>query len=358
MVDNILNEPQRETSGAETFAKYEFQFHWALCKILQKHQKQQDYALLIEYHEDVVIADSMDGQKAQFDFYQVKNKTGARYTVQSLTKRSVAKEGEKNSVLGKLLSSCVGTQYTDRITEIGLVASNGFSLDQKDNELKLDVITVGDLSEACTTELTKKITSELGENQIPNNLKFIIPTIQLENQREYVITKFADLIDSLFPKGMCNAVSIYRAIIDEIHRKGCVKYDFQDWERLVDEKSLTSYKVKEVIAVNTKHFSTERMISDLSSLKGDLGWTFLTFKGYRRRIEKLLLQRTGMLTAFEINRMKRIEDCIESIDPEQYSSLKDGFSAQVLKIKADFPVDAFNDDDEIMTEVLYLYLKD
>jgi len=358
MVDNILNEPQRETSGAETFAKYEFQFHWALCKILQKHHKQQDYALLLEYHEDVVIADSMDGQKAQFDFYQVKNKTGARYTVDSLTKRSAAKKGEKNSVLGKLLSSCVGTKYTDRITEIGLVASNGFNLDQNNNELKLDVITIGDLSEACKKELTIKIESELGESQIPNNLKFIIPTIRLENQREYVITKFSDLVDSLFPNGMCNAVSIYRAIIDEIHRKGCVKYDFPDWERLVDEKSLTSYKVKEVIAVNTTHPSTERMISDLSSLKDDMGWNFPTFKKYRRRIEKLLLQRTGMLTAFDINRMKQLEDCIKSIDPDQYSSLRDGFAAQVSKIKADFPVDSFNDDEEITAEVLYLYLKD
>lgn len=358
MVDNILNEPQRETSGAETFAKYEFQFHWALCKVLQKHQKQEEYALLIEYHEDVVIADSMDSQEAKFGFYQVKNKTGSKYNVNSLTKRSPAKEGEKNSVLGKLLSSCVGNQYTDRIAEIGLVASNGFKLDQKNNQYNFDVISVGDLSEACITELTNKIESELGESSIPNNLKFILPQIQVENQREYVITQFADLVESLFPNGMCKPVSIYRAIIDEIHRKGCVKYDFADWERLINEKSLTSYKVKEVIAVNTKHSSVERMISDLSCLKDELGWTFTTFRNYRRKIEKLLLQRTGMLTAFEINRMQLIERCLESIDPEQYSSLKDGLNAQVSKLKADLPVDTFNDDDEIVVEVIYLYLKD
>ncbi|EJG1076019.1 DUF4297 domain-containing protein [Vibrio parahaemolyticus] len=358
MVDNILNEPQRETSGAVTFAKYEFQFHWALCKILQKHQKQEDYALLIEYHEDVVIADSLDGQNANFGFYQVKNKTGAKYTVNSLTKRDVGNNGDKNSVLGKLLSSCIGTKYEDRITEIGLVASNGFNLDQDNNELKLDVITVGDLSETCTTELANKIESELGVSRIPNNLKFIIPTIQLANQREYVITKFADLVDSLFPNGMCNAVSIYRAIIDEIHRKGVVKYDFPDWERLVNEKSLTSYTVKEVIAVNTKHSSTDRMIDDLGSLRDELGWSFSTFKGYRRRIETLLLKRTGMPSAFELNRMKMIEECIDSIDPEQHNTLKDGFAEQMSKLKSDLPEGIFHDDAEIMTELLYFYLKD
>ncbi|CAM4444870.1 DUF4297 domain-containing protein [Vibrio agarivorans] len=358
MVDNILNEPQRETSGAETFAKYEFQFHWALCKIIQKHQKQEDYALLIEYHEDVVIADSLDGRRANFDFYQVKNKTGAQYTLNSLTKQESGKSSKKNSVLGKLLSSCVGTQYESRITEIGLVASNGFNLDQENNELKLDIISVGDLSETCTRELADKLDLELGSSQIPSNLKFIIPTIQIANQREYVITKFADLVDSLFPNGFCNAVSIYRAIIDEIHRKGIVKYDFPDWERLVDEKSLTSYTVKDVIAVNTKHSSTDRMIDDLSSLRDELCWSFSTFKGYRRRIEKLLIQRTGMLSAFELNRMKMIEDCIDSIDPEKHSTLKDGFEKQISKLKSDLPAETFNDDTEIMTEVLYLYLKD
>ncbi|MBE3875452.1 DUF4297 domain-containing protein [Vibrio parahaemolyticus] len=257
-----------------------------------------------------------------------------------------------------MLSSCVGHQYTDRIAEIGLVASNGFKLDQKNNQYNFDVISVGDLSEACITELTNKIESELGESNIPNNLKFILPQIQVENQREYVITQFADLVESLFPNGMCKPVSIYRAIIDEIHRKGCVKYDFADWERLINEKSLTSYKVKEVIAVNTRHSSTERMISDLSCLKDELGWSFTTFKNYRRKIEKLLLQRTGMLTAFEINRMQLIERCLEPIDPEQYSSLKDGLNAQVSKLRADLPEDTFNDDDEIMVEVIYLYLKD
>lgn len=358
MVNNILSEPQRETAGASTFGKYEFQFHWALCKIIKKHKKSEDYALLIEYHEDVVIANSLDGNQAKFDFYQVKNKSGSHYTVASLTKREKAKDGLKNSVLGKLLSSCVNTSYSDRISEIGLVASNGFSLDQKDNDLKLEVITTGNLSKNCSDTLTEKIKSELNEKQLPENLKFIIPRIQLNNQREFVIAEFADLVDTLFPDGLCNAVSIYRAIIDEVHRKGSITYDFTDWERLVDEKSLTSYKVQEVIAVNTKHPSTEQMISDLRSIKSELDWSFSTFKKYRQKLERLMLQRTGMLTALGLNRMKNIDASISGIDAENFESLGEGFNAQVLKIKADFPTGSFSDDDEILSEVLYRYLKD
>ena len=37
MTDNVLAEPQRENAGASTFGKYTFQYHWALCKIIEKH---------------------------------------------------------------------------------------------------------------------------------------------------------------------------------------------------------------------------------------------------------------------------------------------------------------------------------
>ncbi|HFO6205726.1 TPA: DUF4297 domain-containing protein, partial [Escherichia coli] len=153
MESNILGHAQRETSGATTFGKYDFQYHWALCRIIEKHKENSDYALLIEYHEDVVIADSLYGSSANFEFFQVKN-TGNPFTSDALTKREKGAKGPKNSILGKLLSSCIGTDYEDRITEIGLVSSSGFSFDQKDNRLKLDIITSGDLSVECLSGLT------------------------------------------------------------------------------------------------------------------------------------------------------------------------------------------------------------
>lgn len=86
MADNPLAEAQRESAGASTFGKYNFQFHWALCEIIEKHKQQREYALLIEHHEDVVIADGLDASSATFEFYQVKNQA-ATFTPASLTRR-------------------------------------------------------------------------------------------------------------------------------------------------------------------------------------------------------------------------------------------------------------------------------
>jgi hypothetical protein len=58
-MDNPLASAQRECSGAITFAKYEYQYHWALCRIIEEQRKINEFAIFMEYHEDVVIANSV-----------------------------------------------------------------------------------------------------------------------------------------------------------------------------------------------------------------------------------------------------------------------------------------------------------
>jgi hypothetical protein len=49
-----------------TFEKYEYQYHWALCRILGAHENSDDYVVFIELHEDVVFATSTDQSVARF----------------------------------------------------------------------------------------------------------------------------------------------------------------------------------------------------------------------------------------------------------------------------------------------------
>ena len=357
MESNILGHAQRETSGATTFGKYNFQYHWALCRIIEKHKSNADYALLIEYHEDVVIADSLFGSSAKFEFFQVKN-TGNSFTVDSLTKRVKGAEGLKNSILGKLLSSCIGTEYETRITEIGLVSASGFSFDQKDNKLKLDIITSGDLSVDCLSGLTGKLKSELGIDIFPENLKFIIPKIKLENQEEFVIARFAELVNEIFPNSHCNAVNIYRAIIDEIHRKGQNTYDFTMWEKMVEDKSLTSHTVKDVIAVNTTSPKFEDFEKDFEYLaKSDMKWNTLTYRKMVRKIKQIYLRRVGYASAFDMNIMRIAQQALSNVPEEDYTETSDYIKAVVMKAKELNIESQIPEDDDILCEIIYCFLK-
>ncbi|EHO4503080.1 DUF4297 domain-containing protein [Salmonella enterica] len=357
MERNVLGHAQREISGATTFGKYDFQYHWALCRIIEKHKSNSDYALLIEYHEDVVIADSLYGNSANFEFFQVKN-TGKPFTSDALTKREQGADGAKSSILGKLLSSCIGTDYEARITEIGLVSSSGFSFEQIDKKLKLDIITSGDLSVDCLSGLTEKLKDEIGIALLPENLKFIVPKIKLENQEEFVIGRFAELVNEIFPNSHCNAVNIYRAIIDEIHRKGQNTYDFTVWEKMVEDKSLTSHKVKDVIAVNTTSPKFEDFEKDFEYLaKNDMKWSTLTYRKINKKIKQLFLRRIGHSSAFDMNIMRIVQQALSSVSEEDFTETRDYIELVIVKAQELNIEDQVPEYDDILCEVIYSFLK-
>ena len=356
MADNPLAEAQRESAGASTFGKYNFQFHWALCEIIEKHKSQKEYALLIEHHEDVVIADSLDPENAQFEFYQVKNQK-ATYTTASLTKRSNGAKGAlKNSVLGKLLSSCINTKYEDRITTIGLVSSSGFNL-LLDNRLKLDVIKVGDISESDLSSLTQDIDNELKIKVLPEHLQFIIPDIQLKNQEDYVLSHFARLVNSLFPGAFCNPVNIYRSVIDEMGRIGRIEYDYKDWARLIDKKSLTSTDLHNVITQHTSHPCVDDLKNDFDDLARDLGWKAKQKRIFKSKLSLLALRRAGFMSSMDIEVTNLFSQSHSKIDEDNYPDDITYLEALRKQAVENGLLAKANGQDELLLEVIYCLLK-
>ncbi len=357
MANNPLAEVQRESAGASTFGKYNFQFHWALCEIIEKHKKNQEYALLIEYQEDVVIANSLEPNNAQFEFYQVKNQI-AKYTSASLTKRDKGKNNKlKNSVLGKLLSSCVNTSYENRVVKIGLVSSSGFSLNI-DKDLKLDVIKIGDLAKDDLASLTKDITDELGISVLPEHLQFIVPEIQLKNQEDYVLSRFAYLVDAIFPGALCNPVNIYRSIVDEMGRIGRIEYDYKDWIRLIDKKSLTSTDVNKVITQYTSHPCIDDLKSNFDDLATDLGWRSKKKRIFKGKITSLALRRAGFMSALDIDITESFKQSYLKVDEDKYDD--DATYIEALCRQAvddDLLQKINNNEDELLLEVIYCLLK-
>jgi hypothetical protein len=356
MADNPLAEAQRESAGASTFGKYNFQFHWALCEIIKKHKHRKEYALLIEYHEDVVIADSLDSKKTKFEFFQVKNQA-TKFTPASLTKRKKNGKGiEKSSVLGKLLSSCINTKYEDRITKIGLVSSSGFSLDL-DKGLKLDVIKVGDITESDLTSLTQNIDNELGIEVLPEHLQFIVPDIQLKNQEDYVLSHFARLVTSLFPGALCNPVSIYRSVIDEMGRVGRIEYDYKDWARLLDNKALTSTQVHNVITLHTAHPCVDDLKSNFDDLANDLDWKSKEKRNFKSKLALLALRREGFMSALDIDITGLFKQSYNKVDEDSYIDDRTYMEALSQQAIADGLLMKVNSQDELLLEIIYCLLK-
>lgn len=291
---NPLLAPQRDKAGSWTFDKYDYQYHWALYEVLSRHKERKEYAVFIECHEDVIITDSLNASSAKFEFNQIKT-TGKAYTPHEMTLRKKKKKSGGSSVLGKLVSNLVRDDIGHRISYANLVALKGFSLELKDKGVVLDKIRLGDLSKNQYREFEEAIIKELNISSLPTNIQFIVPTLNEHNYDEQVIGLISKLVNSLFPTSQCNSEEIYRTLIDELHMKGKVTYDFTKWNDFLNEKALTSITVSHTIANFTS-------IKDETTLEMD-------FNNICNELKFSSIYRTKLHRAFNRYRQLRISNC-------------------------------------------------
>lgn len=268
---NPLATSQRETAGAQTFEKYEYQYHWALCRILGAHENSDDYVVFIELHEDVVLATSTDETIARFEFNQIKNISDPAWTAKKLT--SVPKATAKkvtNSILGKMLLGVRQKPFVHKLNSLDLVATCGFNLPPKTKGLKLSIITIGDLHADCLKDIQAAIDKELETYPLPKTLRFITPDLPASGFQDVSIGRISKLIDVKVPGAKCNASTIYRVLIDDLHRKGTVAFDFTEWKNLVKNKGITHSDVERVISSYTESKGIEAFEKDFEDVLQDL----------------------------------------------------------------------------------------
>ncbi|BBI60512.1 hypothetical protein HSBAA_18180 [Vreelandella sulfidaeris] len=76
---------KEKKAGSDTYRKYNYQYHWAFCRMLDEHSEGNEYAIFVEEHEDVTLANSLNGASALFEFNQIKE-IASKSTITSLTK--------------------------------------------------------------------------------------------------------------------------------------------------------------------------------------------------------------------------------------------------------------------------------
>ena len=117
---------------------------------------------------------------------------------------------------------------------------------------------------------------------LPTNIQFIIPSLNEHNYEEQVIGLISKIVNSIFPASQCNSEEIYRSLIDELHRKGKVTYDFSKWSDFLKEKALTSITVSNTISTFTSIKNEAEVEIRFNDICGELGF---------KSIYKIKLQR-------------------------------------------------------------------
>ncbi|MGD0918154.1 MAG: DUF4297 domain-containing protein [Thermodesulfobacteriota bacterium] len=222
LAEQLVNRPPRETAGARSASRFDFQKDWVICLLLDLHRNETDYLLICDYHEDVIVLDS-EHDPSVAAFYQVKTQTGRNWTVRALVARPKGKDGKLlPSILGKLYSNYV--LFEDNTKSLHFISNSPFkmALSSKAPSLPLRVIKCAELDQKEIDQIKNNLTKECRVYcSIPLHplVFFEVTPLSLQDHETHAKGKVAEFLEAMLP-GRKHAVSaVYRVIFDGVRQR-------------------------------------------------------------------------------------------------------------------------------------------
>lgn len=251
ILDDLVNKKPRETSGSGASNRFSFQVDWAFSKLIELHKAKKPYLIILDLHDDVVIADA-DTAPTRFDFYQVKTKTtGGPWREAQLLHRPKPKKGSKPKK-GELLS-ILGKLYLHRLNfpaSVGVLAFvSNVRCDLKfDSRVKKEPeIFFAKLITSARNKIAKRLREEHGLDSNPDCnqcLKFVVTELDVEKHDRDVQGDLSVLCGKLWPDGRFPVASLYRAIAEQLRTRSNFERLPGTVEELLAHKAISSAEVQ------------------------------------------------------------------------------------------------------------------
>lgn len=332
MPTSPLAHPQRETSGSSTLSKYHYQYHWALQQALEAFAEKKEYALLVEYHEDVVLTNGIDPKNVKFDFYQIKNVESA------LSIADVLRGNGKSSMLEKLLAIRNRVQSV-QISSICLVSANGFGKGfEEKNGLNLVKLNLNDLDRTKAADLFAAIELNGVDAEEFGRIHFAQASLPPSSFKRDIIGLISEAVEKLYPGAQCSATLIYRSLIDELFRLGTNSHDYKDWNELLKHKALVSNDLAQVVVGLTTLKNRRDSEELLDEILAELNLGVLAKRKLRRAAQRYSLERIGTRSSSQLDVSRYLERAVATaitVHGDNFSALlqdvRDGASEAMIR---------------------------
>ena len=237
----LISKPLREK--AATGGRYDYQTMWGLALLFQQHGTQDDYAIVFEFHDDVVLLDSAI-EPTTARFYQVKSKaTNGGWTLTSLLKREKVKTEtgtkEKLSYVDKMFDNV--DKFADAVLSVDFVSNQlcGFNTNGTFR-----------LKECKTADFEKVIKSV--QEAYPSATKaqigllgFQHTNLSLGDVVSHTKGKLQTFITENLGEVWFSPDAVYQAIVEECRRKANFSGDIVSLQQSIKDKGLTKANVQE-----------------------------------------------------------------------------------------------------------------
>ncbi|MDD9741851.1 dsDNA nuclease domain-containing protein [Marinovum sp. SP66] len=312
LLEEMLKKPQRETAGADTNLRFDYQKNWAFCEMIKRHLKGADYLVAFEYHDDVVFMEP-DDDPQNVDFCQVKTKrSSSNVTLGFYLKRDKAKEGKKPSILGKMYENFDGIGAGHTVKTI-LVSNVPFSFCVSNS-------CAADLKENDVEKIKEKLTAELpdfDEDRL-SNVHFLATGISLDAMQSFLMGEVSELFKKELGEGHgVNMHAWTRLVQDEINRKNNIDSETISstsdlkLKKCVDRKFLTG--TIQLVANNKTRAPDMALVN--AELK-DAGWSAIDLMKLGKKISNAVSDYTNPTNGDAQQLRQRLEHLFHSAVPE------------------------------------------
>ena len=360
MTSDLLNlftkKTPRENSGSRSANRFDYQKNWSLCELLSLHSQNDDYLMVFEHHEDVVVLNSQFSPSSAI-FYQVKTKKPGNWTVGSLSKAD--KHGQ--SIIGKLYTNY--DHFPDFVEELVFSSNHGLSAKLANGEKGVDCKTIKFVQ--FTSKDKEKIRNAAEESNKDfcdikglEKIAIIQADLPLANHTEITKGKLVEFFEREHPKNTVHVALIYKTIFDEIRRKTNYEQSCTDSAELIEKKAISQSEFEGIIGIILTGRTANELWTEANQILVAEGFKALEIRSLRAQWQKYVVDSMNASDESLDKLQEKIQSCLEDIESSSTDlSVKDLQKEILGRVRLSDYFDWY-DDQYIRAAILYEVLRD
>jgi hypothetical protein len=269
LAKKLVEYPQREVGGSLAQERFDYQALWGLALIFSNHGTREDYAIVFEFHDDVLLLDSASAP-ASVHFYQVKTRDRGHWTLTDLFRRPALKKGQKeedrpHSFMGKLFSNYAG--FPGETAAMNFVSNVPLEFAGANQNLAF---------KDCEADTFAKFLQRLREEHAAATetqaglMGFVKADLSLEDASTHAKGKLNDFVVATHGEIAFNLDGLYRAVVEDCRTRSKYTNEVKTFEDLIRYKAICRADVEAWLAA----VGAQARLPEWSEIAGHLPYDF------------------------------------------------------------------------------------
>ncbi len=249
-LDKLIANPQREYGGPRASNRFAYQRDWTFCLLLKLHLGSDDYLVLCDYHDDLLVLNHSTAP-TKVEFFQIKTAATKRWTIAGLLAQKPGASGPLPSVLGKLYRHRLS--FPAEVLTLNFVSNLYLSVElastpPSDSRIQF-VATDLDAKELAKVKAALRAELALGSDPILDaQMVFHVSSLSLQDHSTHAKGALVDYLAGRDPTRDYPILALYRSLADEIQRRSDVEREFTAVVDLVATKGFSRAAFEKVLA--------------------------------------------------------------------------------------------------------------